>query len=419
MRSRTGRHRFSAVTVLTVVLAAAVTSCEANPQGSSGGSAEGGKIVPLTKHWEKAIPNQEPPEGLESLSAAECGECHEEIYAEWRTSNHATALQDPQFQAEWAKDDSLWVCINCHTPLQNQQALIVKGKLDGDYRKPVTEPNPRFDAELREESITCAVCHVRDGAVIGVTGAGKDAPHKVVKDPEFLSEKLCMGCHNVTDVLDPTLVCTFGTGDEWREGPYPAVGRNCISCHMPLVERPLVADYPVRRARKHTFIGSGIPKFPDPKRELVEGYVRGLDVRVYSSREHYEPGETAYYTVTLINQRAGHMVPTGDPEYFYVLLMQIKDRTGKVLKERRERIGQRWQWWPQAKKLSDNRLKPLEERSYSLEFEVPRRAEGLTFEVSVTTVRVTEENAKFMGLLGKYPLSAVIFREKRDVVGSQ
>lgn len=405
--------------IIALVVLGMITACEGQQESTGNTPEVQGEVVPLTKHWEKAIPNQEPPEGLESLSAEYCGKCHDDIYAEWKTSNHAVAFQDPQFQAEWAKDDSLWVCINCHTPLQNQQPLIVKGKMDGDYFQPVTEPNPQFDAALREESITCAVCHVRDGAVIGTVGAGSNAPHKVVKDPEFLSEQLCMSCHNVTDVLNPRLVCTFGTGDEWLAGPYPEAGRNCITCHMPLVERPLAANNPIRKARKHTFIGSGIPKFPDPDRELVEGYIRGLDIRVYSAREAYYPGQTAYYTVTLINQRAGHMLPTGDPEYFYVVLMQIKDGAGKVLKERRERIGQQWEWWPEAKKLGDNRLKPLEERSFSIDFEVPWRVPGLVFEVSVTMVRVTEENARFMGLLGKYPLSATIFHEIREVLAEE
>ena len=137
-------------------------------------------------NWEKVIPNQEVPEGLESLSASECGDCHEEIYREWQASNHAIAWQDMQFQAEWAKDDSLWVCLNCHTPLQNQQEFIILGKQDGDYFKPVKQANPHFDPKLKEESITCAVCHVRDGAVIGLHGNQTDAAHKVKKDSSLM-----------------------------------------------------------------------------------------------------------------------------------------------------------------------------------------------------------------------------------------
>ena len=36
----------------------------------------GADIHPLTHKWEKAIPHQDIPEGLASLSAEQCGVCH-------------------------------------------------------------------------------------------------------------------------------------------------------------------------------------------------------------------------------------------------------------------------------------------------------------------------------------------------------
>ena len=113
------------------------------------------QITPLTKHWETPIPHQEVPHGLVSLSARDCGECHIEIYKEWKQSTHAIAFQDLQFQSEWKKDN-VTVCLNCHTPLQNQQEFIVTGLLNGDYKTPVKTPNPNFDKALQLESITCA-----------------------------------------------------------------------------------------------------------------------------------------------------------------------------------------------------------------------------------------------------------------------
>ena len=113
-------------------------------------------IIPLTKHWEKAVPIQKIPKGLKTLSSKECGSCHKDFYAEWKRANHSKAWEDLQFQSEWKKDKKLWVCINCHTPSQNQQKFIVIGKLNGDYFKPVKKPNPLFDPALQKESITCA-----------------------------------------------------------------------------------------------------------------------------------------------------------------------------------------------------------------------------------------------------------------------
>jgi hypothetical protein len=374
-------------------------------------------ILPLSKNWEKAIPNQEISEGLESLSASECGDCHEEIYREWQGSNHAIALQDLQFQAEWAKDDSLWVCLNCHTPLQNQQEFIILGKRDGDYFKPVKQANPYFDSELREESITCAVCHVRDGEVIGMHGNQAEAPHAVKKDTDFLSREFCLTCHNITDDLTSTLVCSFQSGDEWAKSPYPQAGRDCISCHMPDVYRPLTAEGEVRHTRRHTWIGSAIPKFQG-REHIVDGYKSGLDLVVYSSPEKIAAEDSAFLTVSVTNQKAGHYIPTGDPEYFLTIDLCLVDRNENTLEDTTFKIGQEWEWWPESRKLSDNRLKPLEQRSYTLAIETPATPENLYWQVVITSHRMTIENAKFMELLGKYPIKAIIYERKIQLLYS-
>ena len=168
------------------------------------------KVHPLTKSWEIAVPHQEIPEGLTSLSAEQCGSCHQQHYEEWKYSTHSHAWTDLQFQAELKKESSPFMCINCHIPLQNQQEYIIEGLVDGDIYKPVKTKNPHFDKKLQQEGINCASCHVRDNAIIGPTGT-KKAPHKTVKDPSFLSESLCISCHNATAVITPTLACSFET----------------------------------------------------------------------------------------------------------------------------------------------------------------------------------------------------------------
>ncbi|MBM6705403.1 hypothetical protein H6A60_13110, partial [Sutterella massiliensis] len=83
------------------------------------------------------------------------------------TSIHAHAYVDPFFQAYWTKDEHIWVCLNCHAPMENQQPLLIKGLVKENPERPVTEPNPRYDADYQREGITCAACHVRDGVVLG------------------------------------------------------------------------------------------------------------------------------------------------------------------------------------------------------------------------------------------------------------
>ena len=124
-------------------------------------------IFGLRSDYARAIPFQKIPEGLTSLKAESCGECHREIYEEWKTSIHAHAYEDPFFQAYWKKDKNVWVCLNCHTPLENQQPTLIKEIPRGRVEKAIQEPNPQYDPEYQKESVTCAVCHVRDGVIYG------------------------------------------------------------------------------------------------------------------------------------------------------------------------------------------------------------------------------------------------------------
>jgi cytochrome c554/c'-like protein len=364
--------------------------------------------IPLTKHWETPIPHQKIPEGLTSISAASCGSCHQEIYNEWQQSTHAVAFQDLQFQAEWKKDDIL-TCLNCHTPLQNQQEFIVKGLINGDYKTPLKEPNPYFDKNLQSESITCATCHVRDGNVIGVLG-NTNAPHKTNGDVVFLSEKLCISCHNVVDELNAVLVCTFETGDEWQNNRARKTGITCISCHMPETERPVALGFGKRVSHSHYFAGSGIPKFYGIK---VKG-LNGLEIKADSLKQEYKAGENLTYSLVLKNSFAAHKVPTGDPERFFLIRFHVQDSCGDVLEAAQFRIGEEWQWYPVAKKLSDNNLKPLEQRVFDFSYQLPEK-NGLSLIVEISKHRMTKENAGLMEILDKYPLSISVFKQSYPI----
>jgi len=121
--------------------------------------------------WENPLSYQATPQGLDSLSARKCGVCHQEIYREWHASAHAHALSDLQFQAEMKKSPEVgWLCLNCHTPLENQIERIAVSVRNRLTHQPVFRTNARFDRELHEDAVTCAVCHVR-GAASGTPGS--------------------------------------------------------------------------------------------------------------------------------------------------------------------------------------------------------------------------------------------------------
>ncbi len=362
-------------------------------------------ITPLTESWEIAIPNQEIPEGLTSLSAQHCGSCHQDHYKEWKTSTHAHAWTDKQFQSELQKESSPFMCINCHIPLQNQQEYIIKGLVDGDIYQPVKEKNPHFDVALQQEGINCASCHVRNNAIVGPTGSAK-APHKTVKDPQHLSEQLCLSCHNASAVITPTLACTFETGDEWKAGPFYGK-KNCIDCHMVETHREIVAGYGERKSRFHSFPGSGIPK----ETGKITGMLNGLEISAQKVKAAYSMNEHFSFTLTVKNEHAGHRVPTADPERFFIIQFDLKDASGKVVATQKDRIGEEWQWHPEAIKLSDNNLNPGEERSFTFNNDFKVKG-NYTLTVSVSKHRMDEETANYNKLGDDYPLFISIFEEE-------
>lgn len=126
------------------------------------------------------------PEGLSSLSARECGGCHEDIYSEWAESMHAQAWREPYFQVDFKYDGSQQICLNCHTPLENHQENLVLGFQDREKFKPTLKPNPAYDAALRKEGLTCATCHVRDGKIVGPFESAA-APHPVAVRPDMFT----------------------------------------------------------------------------------------------------------------------------------------------------------------------------------------------------------------------------------------
>ncbi|MGV6860120.1 MAG: multiheme c-type cytochrome [Putridiphycobacter sp.] len=361
-------------------------------------------ITPLENSWDKAVPHQEIPEGLTSLSAESCGACHQEHYQEWQYSTHSHAWTDAQFQAELKKETSPFMCINCHIPLQNQQEYIVKGLIDGDIYQPVKVKNPHFDKALQQEGINCAACHVRNNVIVGPTGTDK-APHKTVKDTAHLSESLCISCHNAVAVVTPTLACSFETGDEWKAGPYYGQ-KNCISCHMDTITRSVVPGYDKRLSHHHFFKGSGIPKAKGAKTKIFNGlafYPSNLPKKI-------QLNDTLKYNFTVKNEFAGHKVPSGDPERFILIHFKILDQNSSVVYEQTERIGEEWEWHPEAKKIADNNLLPQEERTYSTHFS-PKQIGSYKLIVWVEKHRMGEEAATYNKLGEDYPRFITIYND--------
>lgn len=386
---------------LVILLSTTIIQC----QNNQGEIIEAPNITPLEHSWDKAVPQQEIPEGLTSLSAESCGACHQEHYKEWQYSTHSHGWTDAQFQAELKKETSPFMCINCHIPLQNQQDSIVKGLIDGDIYRPVKVVNPHYDESLKQEGITCAACHVRNNVIVGPTGTDK-APHKTVKDTVHLSEQLCISCHNAVAVVTPTLACTFETGDEWKAGPFYGK-KNCISCHMDTITRSIVPGYEKRLSHHHYFKGSGIPKAKGAKTKVFNG----LAFYPSTLKSNYHLNDSINYEFKVKNEFAGHKVPSGDPERFILFKFNVINQQGDTVFTQIERIGEKWEWHPEAKKISDNNLLPQEERIYKVKFK-PNAKGNYNLNIRVEKHRLSDEAADYNKLGDEYPRFIVIYEKE-------
>lgn len=395
-------------TAYAILLASfALAACKKTPSGPT--VAEARAFADTQPRHLRHLPYTEVPTGLADLRAETCGACHVEIYEEWKISTHARAwLDDPQFLAELEKSEKqgvAWMCMNCHTPLENQLPKLVAGFEEGQLDQPIFVDNPAFDPELQEDAITCATCHVKDGVVLGPYGS-ETAPHPVKKDPSLRTVEVCTQCHQAQARFETLgLVCVFDTGAEYANSPYPEQGETCQSCHMPEVERPLsiIEGLPKRKTRRHWFGGSLIPKKPEFAAEIGElqrHYPPGLEVEVSELPEAIEPGQRVVVKVEVVNANAGHYLPTGDPERFLTIELEAK-ASDRVLAEREERIGIVYQWHPEVKKLSDNRLAPKEAREYTLAFEAPENGQ-VSLRVAAARWRISQENLEYHDLEGKY-----------------
>lgn len=423
-----------------------------NPIENEGEPAEAPTVVERAMafyqtraYYEQPVVATDVPRGLRDLKAETCGICHRAIYEEWSISTHRRAWRDDaQFQKELEKSrgtgddgtgDVSWLCINCHTPVVAQQPKLVGGLIDGEIHRPEYLDNPTYDESLQDDAVTCAACHVRNGIVYGPFG-GTNAPHPSAKDETLSTVDVCTRCHQAERLYtSENLGCFFATGREWAASSYAKTGQTCQSCHMPEVDRPLAEGFgtPVRTTRRHWFGGSLIPKKPEYEAELEplrEVYGNGLSITVHAATPELRalakeaPALSAEdetlaesrgiacrhckkeLAVVIANDRAGHYMPTGDPER-HVDVDVVVYRGGKVVGRTWTRIGSRYQWWPKVELLADTRIPPGQKRV--LIVDVP--SDG-TVEVVGTKARMYEDAFEYHHLEGQYVRAREFFREK-------
>ncbi len=336
------------------------------------------------------------PEGIESFSADYCGSCHQAVYQEWSQSMHSKAWTDPYYQVDLKFDHDQQICRNCHIPLENQQKNLVLGFRDAERFDPILKPNPNFDARLQQEGVTCVVCHIREGKIIGPRGS-KLAPHQVQAMPEMASGiSVCRQCHLVSndrwDVFYQIPPC--GTVAEIHQGGQEI---DCVGCHLPKVDRPLVEGFPSVRGGKHLFQGGHHP--PAVKQSL----------KVALSQQ--KKGADWLITATLTNVKAAHALPTGTPDRYLQLRMRLLDAQGRPGPEETWKLKRWIMWRPFIIELRDTRL--LYNQPQSFEFPVDQ-AQGAHYdrlEVQVTYHLLDESRRKRIGYQNQEPILYPVYQK--------
>jgi nitrate/TMAO reductase-like tetraheme cytochrome c subunit len=233
-------------------------------------------------------------------TAAQCGECHRQIYEEWASSNHAYASISPMFHKFEQKFQELTqgtvgtFCVRCHQQVGTQ--------LGEDRETPLWQRS-----QISREGVTCITCHrVKEqyGKVNGerriepgkifepVYGSGEKSVindvlkkketytvatsekergnqiHKgMIPNDQISKSEFCVSCHQVAVNLGIKLEIVW---DQYRDSPARKAGVTCQDCHMGKVPgKPkgyakapsaIVGGKEINPGRKHAnhrFIGPG------------------------------------------------------------------------------------------------------------------------------------------------------------------
>lgn len=373
-------------------------------------------IFAVSPHFELPISTDIIPKELTSLSAKECAKCHADFYEEWKTTIHSQAWVDPYFQVDWKFDRSGQICKNCHIPLDKQQEDIVLGFNDADKWDPILKPNPDFDPDLQHEGVTCAACHLKEGKIRGPFGL-TNTPHQVEKfeNPNVI----CMRCHLVDNdswdtfyTLPPcgTVMEIRSTmkhqqqvaGERGVSGEVVVPDENslgCVECHMPVVERPLVAGGEVRTTRRHLWRGGH-------DADMVKGALE--------TSFSEDPDSTSIkrkFNVTLTNVGTAHYLPTGIPDRQLSIEFRVLDSSGNVLHKDEEIIKRTMIWRPFIFDWSDNRLARWKPSTFQFVLDSRHTSQAYSVETIVRYHLLPEARRKRIGYENKTPIVHELFRE--------
>ena len=233
-------------------------------------------------------------------TAAQCGECHKQIYEEWSSSQHAYASISPMFHKFEQKFQKLTqgtvgtFCVRCHqqvgtqlgeareTPLWARSQISREGvscitchrvkedygKVNGERR---VEPGKIYEPVYGsgEKSVIKDVLADKETYSVKTStdGRGNDIHKGMITNDQITQSEFCVSCHQVAVNLGIKLEIVW---DQYRDSPARKAGVTCQACHMGKVPgKPegyatapsaVVGGKEINPGRKHAnhrFIGPG------------------------------------------------------------------------------------------------------------------------------------------------------------------
>ncbi len=276
-----------------------------------------------------------------------CRSCHDHIYRQYETSEHAQAFTNPLFQAQYFKEvvpralrepafrKEARRCIACHAPVvfMNNTGLL------------------QTAAETRalETGVSCDFCHTLAGYLPNgdyqQNRSGKKQGPLMVNNHHseysgwYEISEFCGPCHNASNQQGVPVKATFS---EWKASSFAAERITCQECHMSrqgfLKDRH--GEYEKGAAAHLNFIGFGdrnmarsdyaklySHNFPGAHNNTqLEGAIR-LEIR---GEGRLDAGGRMPFSIAVNNQRAGHRMPSGSSDLrFMWLQVSVSDSSGR------------------------------------------------------------------------------------------
>ncbi len=315
-------------------------------------------------------------------SSQQCGQCHKELYNDWKRGLHADSSGNAVFKAAYMQayfelgERARSVCLSCHAPVA------------------YFNNDPKLTQPISREGVSCDFCHsiaeVLPGTVEGPQfrfefGGVKQGPlsdskspfHKTRYNVLYRQSMFCKGCHELKSRNGIPLITTWS---EWQESPYADKGVTCQQCHMEQIPGKTVVGSLENNARNQisnhdVASGHSLTK----RRQALEIKIVGIETHKNRIRVQ----------VDLTNKGAGHPMPTGLPIKKIILKVKV-EKTDGGRRQVQKRVYQKVLADAQGKTvtnvvdlmlgkattvISDNRIGPLETRRESFTFFVDQPRE--------------------------------------------